>query len=147
MLMDICSKILCSVMNNRALRILELHGTCFQFNGTPELGCRDSLFSLKTLLNARCNHNLRSHVGFLDLVKAYNTAYHELIFCLLEKCGARPTFVAAVKRKYTGNIVVLKIEKEVGEILQDVRVRQGDNMAPVLFLFLMTAFTETLKLE
>ncbi len=43
--------------------------------------------------------------------------------------------------------MVLKIEKEVREIPQEVGVQQGDNMAPVLFLFLMTAFAETLELE
>ncbi len=80
-------------------------------------------------------------------MKAYNTANHELLFHLLEKYGAPPTFVAAVKKIYTDNIVVLKIEKEVREILQEVGVQQGDNMALVLFLFLMTAFAETLQLE
>ncbi len=43
--------------------------------------------------------------------------------------------------------MVLKIEKEVWEILQEVGVQQGDDMAPVLFLFLITAFSESLKLE
>jgi hypothetical protein len=44
-------------------------------------------------------------------------------------------------------VVVLKIEKEVQELWQSVGVRQGDNMAPVLFLFLMSAFAETLEIE
>jgi hypothetical protein len=44
-------------------------------------------------------------------------------------------------------VAVLKIEKEVQEIPQEAGVRQGDNMAPVLFLFFMTAFAETLELE
>ena len=122
MLMDVCSKIFSSVMNNHALRLLELHGTRFLFDGTPELGCRDGLFTLKALLSARRNHNLVSYVGFVDLAKAYNTANHELLFCLLEKYGAPPTFVAGVKRIYTDNIVVLKIEKEVQEIPQEVGV-------------------------
>ena len=38
------------------------------------------------------------------------------------------------------------MEKEIVEIPQSVGVRQGDNMAPVLFLFLMTAFAETLEI-
>ena len=42
---------------------------------------------------------------------------------------------------------MLKIKKEVSEILQEVGVRQGDTMALVLFLFLMTAFAETLELK
>jgi len=40
---------------------------------------------------------------------------------------------------------VLKIDKEIQEILQSVGVRQGDNMAPVLFLFLMSAAAKTLE--
>ena len=32
------------------------------------------------------------------------------------------------------------------EIPQSVGVRQSDNMAPAMFLFLMTAFTETLEI-
>jgi hypothetical protein len=39
------------------------------------------------------------------------------------------------------------MEKEVVELTQSVGVRQGDNMAPVLFLFLMSAFAETLELN
>ncbi len=40
---------------------------------------------------------------------------------------------------------MLKIKKEVVEISQSVGVKQGDNMAPVLFLFLKSAFAKTLK--
>ena len=46
---------------------------------------------------------------------------------------------------YTDLKVVLKIDKEITEIMQSVGVRQGDNMAPVLFLFLMSAAAETLE--
>ncbi len=55
-------------------------------------------------------------------------------------------FVAAIQTIYTDNICVLKIEKEIVEIPQSVGIRQGDIMAPVLFLFLMTAFAETLEI-
>ncbi|EJK74789.1 hypothetical protein THAOC_03513, partial [Thalassiosira oceanica] len=44
-----------------------------------------------------------------------------------------------------GGRLVLKIGKSVEEILQEVGVRQGDNMAPVLFLFLMNAFADSLE--
>ncbi len=147
MLMDVCSKIFSSVMNDRTFCLLKLHGTRFQFGGTPEVGCRDGLFTLKSLLNARRNHDLGSYVGFVDLVKAYDMVNHELFFRLLEKYGLPPTFVAAIRKIYTSNVVVLKIKKEVREIPQEVGVRQGDNMALVLFLFLMTAFAEILELE
>ena len=47
MLMDVGSKIFSSIMNDRAFCLLELHGTRFQFDGTPTLGCQDELFTLK----------------------------------------------------------------------------------------------------
>ena len=51
-----------------------------------------------------------------------------------------------VETIYRNNTCVLKIENKIREIPQTVGVRQGDNMAPVLFLFLMTAFAKTLEL-
>ena len=39
-------------MTARAFKLLDQHGMCFQFGSTPELGCRDGLFTLKALLNA-----------------------------------------------------------------------------------------------
>ena len=146
MLMDMCGKVFLSILTTRAFKLLDLHGTRSQFGGTPGLGCRDGLFTLKALLNARRNHNLATYVGFVDLVKAYDTANHALLLHILERYGAPPKFVAAIQTIYTDNICVLKIEKETVEIPQSVGVRQGDNMAPVLFLFLMTAFAETLEI-
>jgi hypothetical protein len=97
MLMDVCSKIFSSIMNGRAIRHLELHGIQFQFCETPTLGCQDGLFTLKTLLNVHKNHNLPSFVAFVDLVKAYDTANHDLLLKVLEKYGTPPKFVLAIK--------------------------------------------------
>ena len=126
MLMDVCSKIFSSVMNARAFQLLDENGTKFQFGGAPELVCRDGLFTIKTLLNMQKNHNLASCVGFVDLVKAYDTANHDLMFRILEKYGAPPKFVDAIQRTYKDLAAVLKIGKCTEHILQEVGVRQGD---------------------
>jgi len=105
-----------------------------------------SFFTLKALLKARHNHDLASYVGFVDLVKAYDTANHVLLVDILPKYGAPPKFATAIENIYRNNTYVLKIENEITEISQTVGVWQGDNMAPVLFLFLMTAFAKTLEI-
>ncbi len=101
---------------------------------------------LKALLNAQHKHNLPLYVGFVDLVKAYDTANHALLIDILCRYSAPPKFNTAIKTIYRNNSHVLKIKNEVAEIPQSVGVCQRDNMAPVLFLFLMTAFVETLKI-
>ena len=134
-------------MKVRAYTLLDKHGTRFQFGGTPGIGCRDGLFTLKALLNARHNHDLASYVGFVDLVKAYDTANHKLLIDVLRRYAPPPKFATAIERIYHNNTCMLKIENKVAEIPQSVGVRQGDNMAPVLFLFIMTAFDQILELE
>ncbi len=146
MLMDMCSKVFLSVMTAQAFTLLDKHGTRFQFGRTPEIGCRDGLFTLKTLLNAWHNHNLTSYVGFVNLAKAYDTANHKVLIDILRRYGAPPKFATAIETIYRNNTCVLKIKNEVEEIPQSVGVCQGDIMVPVLFLFLMTAFAETLEL-
>jgi hypothetical protein len=133
-------------MTTRAFQLLDKHGTRFQFSGIHKLGCRDGLFTLKVLLNTQRNHDLSPYMGFVDLVKAYNTANHDLLLCILKRYGDSPKFVAAIQRIYTDNVCVLKIKKDKVEIPQSVGVQQGNNMAPVLFLFLMIAFIETLEI-
>ena len=72
-------------MTARAFTLIDKHGTQFQFGGTPEIGCRDGLFTLKSLLNARHNHDLASYVSFVDLVKVYDMANHALLTDILRK--------------------------------------------------------------
>ena len=78
------------------------------------------MFTLKTLLNTRRNHDLPLFVEFVDLVKAYDTANHELLLSILEKYGARPKFVGAMRKMYSSYVVILKIEKETEEFRHEV---------------------------
>ena len=83
-LMDIISKIMSRIMNTRLFKILDKHGENHQFGGTPGLGCRGGIFSLKTLLHTRRNHGKSTYVAFIDLVKSYDIANHKLRIEVLE---------------------------------------------------------------
>jgi hypothetical protein len=146
MLMDICSKVFSLVMTAQAFTLLDNHGTRFQFGGTLEIGCRDGLFMLKALLIAQHNHDLPSYVSFVDLVKAYDTVHHALLIDILCHYSAPPKITTSIETIYRNNTCILKIKNKVAEIPQSVGFCQGDNMVPVLFLFLMTAFAETLEI-
>jgi hypothetical protein len=70
---------------------------------------------------------------------------HELLFKLLERYGVPKDVASVVKRMYEGMLVKLKVGKEERCIPYTVGVQQGDNMAPLLFLFTMQAFGEILE--
>ena len=119
----------------------------YQFGSSPGVGCQDGTFTIKTLLHTRHNHNLPTYVAFVDLVKAFDTVDHILMFHHLKKYGAPPKLRSSITRMYQDLKVVLKIGKTKETMSQNVGVRQGDCMAPVLFLFMVMAFAETLEKE
>ena len=48
---------------------------------------------------------------------------------------------------YQDLIVVVKVLKEERKTQQTVGLRQGDNLSLVIFLFVMSAFDESLEIE
>ena len=144
-LMDVCSKIFSRILTARTYKILEKHGTKNQFGATRNVGCQDGNFTLKTLVHLRRQHNQETYVVFADLVKAFDTSNHELIINILKKFGAPTKFCNTIERLYSNLSVSLKIGKESAVIPQTIGVRQGDNLSPVIFLLLMTAFAEILE--
>ncbi len=146
-LMDVCSKAFSRILCARSYKLLEKYGTKHQYGATPHSGCQDGTFTPKSLLHLRRQHNQETNVIFADLVKAYDTYNHKLMIDILERYGAPPKFRNSIKRLYTNLKVTIKIGKEKCEISQDVGVRQGGNVSSVIFLFLMSAFTETLENE
>ena len=145
--MDVCSKLLSRMVTTRLYKSLDRYGTKCQFGATPGVGCQDGSFTLKSLLHLRRQHSMETFVAFVDLVKAFDTVDHELLLKILERFGIPPKMINVIKRLYTDLKVILKIGKESAEMSQTIGVRQGDNMSPVLFLFVMAAFAETLEIE
>ena len=146
-LMDIGNKIYISIMCGQLFKIIRKHGVKCQFGSTPGVGYQYGTFTIKTLLHLRHNQNLPTCVAFTDLVKYLKTSNHALLIAILGKYCAPPKLRSEIKRMYDKNIVKLIIGKVETSIDFKVGVKQGKNIAPVLFLFLMMAFSETLEDE
>ena len=121
--MDVLSKVLCRILHKQLFKLLEKNGINFQFGATPKTGCREGIFTLKTALHIRRNHNLGTHVAFIDLVKAFDIADHELLIRVLKKYGAPPKLCDCIKRLYERLMIAFKLGKIKIEILQTVGVK------------------------
>ena len=86
-------------------------------------------------------------VMFADLVKAFDTSNHIILIEIICKYGFPPKLCSAIKRMYSNNEVRLIIGKIDTSIPFEVGVKQGDSVAPVIFLFLVMAFAETVEAE
>ena len=142
--MYIGNKIYSSIMHGQLFKIISKHSVKCQFGSTPGVGCQDCTFTIKTIMNLRHNYNLTTWVTFTDLVKAFYTSNYALLIAILGKYGAFPILCSTIKRLYYKSIVKLIIEKVETSLDFNVGFKQVDIMDPVIFLFLMMAFSETL---
>ena len=81
-------------------------------------------------------------VMFVDLVKSFDTSNHIILIEILRKYGCPPKLCSAIKWMCINNKVRLIIGKIDTSIPFEVGVKQGDSVAPVLFLYLMMDFVE-----
>ena len=146
-LMDMGSKIFSSILCTRLFKIIKLHGVKYQFGSTPGVGCQEGSFTIKTLLHLCHIQNLPAWVLFASLVKFFDMSNHTLIIKVLQRYGCPPNLRSAIEKMYKNSTVRSKIGKSDTTIQFEVRVKQGDSMAPVLFLFLIMGFAETLEKE
>ena len=133
-LMEIGSKIFSSILCKIMFSIIKKHGVKYQCGYSPGVGCQYGTFTIKTLLHTRHNHNLPTYVAFVDLLKAFDTVDHTLMLQILKKYGFPPKIRSFIDRMYQYLKVVLNIGRNNETTSQTVGVRQGDCMAPVLFL-------------
>ena len=82
---------------NNIVRDQGLEEQCGSLNSK---GCQDALFSLKTAIQTRKEHNLPTDVLFVDLVKAFNTINYDFLFKVLKKYGYPPALIDVITRMY-----------------------------------------------
>jgi hypothetical protein len=116
-------------LNKRLLKILTKHGVETQRGSQKARVCQDGLFVLRSALETRRQHDSPTWVLLVDLVKAFDTVNHELLFALLERHGAPEPLADAVRRMHTDMNVKLRIGKEECDMPHTVGAHQDNNMA------------------
>jgi hypothetical protein len=102
-------------------------------------GCADATFTLKTALQTLREHDQESWVLFVDLVKAYDTVNREMLWKILTTLGVPESLIEVLKKSCT------RISTQSWwQFLSTSGVKQGDNLAPVLFIFVIHAVSNTL---
>jgi hypothetical protein len=129
------------------LAFTDLPASKFQNSSLKGRGCQDGNYSLCSITQQRRDHNLGTWALFVDLRKAFDTADHDLLYKLLDIYGTLDNIINLVKQLHDDFVLKLKIGDKTRDIPYGKGVKQGDVMAPILFLFLMLAFSETLEQE
>ena len=108
-----------------------------QFVSSPETGCPDGSFLIKTLLQMKKETDKGIWVVFVDLIKAFNSINHELLFKLLEKIGIHDRVIMVIKNLYKKFKIKLKVGKCVNFVDYSTGVKQKDNLDSILFIIIM----------
>ena len=146
-LLDTCSKIISALIGSRLQTILKQHGMDEQNGFLNHKGCTDGTFSLKQALHTRSSFGLDSWILYIDLIKAFDTVNRKLLFNILKRYGIPPKLIVIIKKLYHNITITSKIGKAKIQLPSTVGVKQGDNLAPILFLFIIQAAMETLEPE
>ena len=98
--------------------------------------------NLKVLL--KTEHGQETYCYFLDLVKAFDTVPRAALLEVLSKYGIPSRMVKVIENMYSNCTVTVDVGQQEFTIPASAGVKQGDNLAPVLFLIYIQADLETI---
>ena len=110
---------------------------------TKEKGCQHGQAALMAMLRKRSEHNKDTWVLFIDLVKAFDTVNRDCLIDVLAKLGVPPNLVQIIGVMHEKVMVKFEVGDATKEFPSTVGVKQGDNLAPVLFVMFMQVVMET----
>jgi hypothetical protein len=144
-LLDVFSKLLSSIIAQRLGGHLKLVGLKEQSGFMPSHGCVDATATLKATLQSMKDSNQDAYVLFVDLVKAFDSVNREMLWQILAKFGIPVPLVTVIMKMYADIEVSTSVGNAKATFPSTSGVKQGDNLAPVLFLFAIQAAAESMS--
>jgi hypothetical protein len=96
-LKELTSKVISSIVSTRLLTVLSGNNVEERF---AKKWYQQAMHILRAALSIRRAHEKDTYVLFVDLVKAYDTVNHALLFGILKKYGIPEELVEVVERMY-----------------------------------------------
>lgn len=96
--------------------------------------CTDNIFVLRQIIEKRKNHNLSTHLIFIDLEKAYDTVPLKKLFEVLQTIDLSKVYIRAIINIYKNMRSAIKQGKNISEPFSVTKgLRQGCCLSPTLF--------------
>jgi hypothetical protein len=141
---DIASKCVSSIIASRLTKHLATFSIDEQCGSMIKKGCADATFPLKLALQTLREHNQEAYILFVDLVKAYDTVNREMLWIILDRLGVPPQMITVLKKLYTDVTIHMKVGTKTQSFGSTCGVKQGDNLGPILFIYVIQAVSLTL---
>ena len=142
-LQEVLSKIVSSLIQSRLVQHNKTFKKEAQNGFWPGRGTADGVATLKLALQTMREFGKDSYVLFVDLVKAFDSVNREMMPLVLEKYGVPQSLITVIMKMYTNIWIKFDIESVRKSIASTSGVKQGDNLAPVLFLYMVQAVIDT----
>jgi len=145
-LLAVIAKLVCSVLSNRMTSHMQVIGLEAQCGFMPGKSTIDAIFTMRVSLQKRFRFQKDTWVLFVDFVKAFDTVPREMLFKVLARLGFPPKIVNLVRVFHENVTLEVDLDDDGNTIIikYDIGVKQGDTLAPVLFLCYIQAVLETL---
>ena len=147
-LLQQCNKMVSSIISARLQAHLHRPGLGMESQSgfTRGRGTVDGFFNVQQALEVRKANGLDTWALMLDLKKAFDRVDRKLLWIVLGRFGVPSTLIQVIRKLYDGSTLKMKMEgAKMGPIPSTTGVKQGDNLAPILFLFVFQAAIEGME--
>ena len=144
-IMPCLSKVFNSVLNNRLQTYFDINNTIdqSQIGFQPKTRTADHMFVLRTLIEKYQCKSSKLYTCFVDFAKAFDSIIHSVMFYKLSQIGICGPFYNILKSMYEANCIHVKVEdKLTDKVIQEIGLKQGDNLSPNLFKLYINDLSE-----
>jgi hypothetical protein len=111
-LQDAFARLLSAIIGGRLHQLIKKCGMEEQFAYQENTGTNDATYCLRSALQLRKEHQQDTYLLFIDLIKAFDTANHDLLFAILEKYGTPRALIDVIRRLHDNFQLKLVFDKK-----------------------------------